>query len=355
MRVVVTGAAGFVGAAVAARLVDRGHDVLGVDARAGPGHGGAPPLHRVDVRDSAGLYRLLRGADVVCHQAAMVGNDVDVRDLPRYAEHNDVGTATLLAGMHDAGVGRLVLASSMVVYGEGSYTCGTHGPVVPGRRRRADLDAGRFDPGCPGCGRPAQWRAVGEDAPMRPRSGYAASKVAQEHLTGAWAEQVSGRAVALRYHNVYGPWMPRDTPYAGVAAVFRSALERGDAPEVFEDGRQMRDFVHVDDVARANALAVEAVGAVPAGSVRAYNVCSGRPIAIGEVAGLLAGARGGPPPRVTGRYRVVDVRHVVGAGERALAELGLGGQVPPGTGIPALARAPLRAASVGPGGPTAPG
>ena len=98
-----------------------------------------------------------------------------------------------------------------------------------------------------------------EDAPLDPRSSYAASKVAQEHYASAWARQAGGSVVALRYHNVYGPGMPRDTPYSGVAAMFRSAVERGESPRVFEDGGQMRDFVHVDDVARANVLALDAV------------------------------------------------------------------------------------------------
>ena len=133
-----------------------------------------------------------------------------------------------------------------------------------------------------------QWQLVDEDAPLRPRSLYAASKVAQEHYALAWAESTGGSVVALRYHNVYGPNMPRDTPYSGVAAIFRSELERGDVPRVFEDGGQMRDFVHVDDVAAANVAAIDAG---PAGFTPA-NVCSGRPISILEVANELCEARG---------------------------------------------------------------
>ena len=130
--------------------------------------------------------------------------------------------------------------------------------VDPLPRTRADLDAGVFEHRCPVCGQQVRWRLVDEDAPLRPRSLYAASKTAQEHYALAWAESTGGSVVALRYHNVYGPGMPRDTPYSGVAAIFRSELEAGDVPRVFEDGGQMRDFVHVDDVAAANVAAVDA-------------------------------------------------------------------------------------------------
>ena len=123
----------------------------------------------------------------------------------------------------------------------------------------AALEAGDFDNHCPRCGRALGWETVDEDARLDPRSSYAASKVAQEHYSAAWVRQTGATAVALRYHNVYGPGMPRDTPYSGVAAIFRSSLERGEAPRVFEDGGQMRDFVHVADVARANLLALAAV------------------------------------------------------------------------------------------------
>ena len=217
-------------------------------------------LHVLDVRDAADWADLLDGIDVVCHQAALVGAGTTVADLPEYAAHNDLGTAALLAAMSARDVRRLVLASSMVVYGEGRYVCPTHGAVSPPARSVAALESGDFDNHCPTCGEALGWELVDESARLDPRSSYAAGKVAQEHYTSAWARQGDAAAVALRYHNVYGPGMPRDTPYSGVAAIFRSSLERGEAPRVFEDGAQMRDFVHVADVARANLAAIEDVG-----------------------------------------------------------------------------------------------
>ena len=271
MRVLLTGSAGFIGGHVAAALSAAEVEVVPVDAMLPSAHAAGVPVPPgtlpLDVRDPAGWADALRGVDVVCHQAALVGAGVTVDDLPEYASHNDLGTATLLAAMHRAGVGRLVLASSMVVYGEGRYACPEHGPQSAPARVLGDLDAGRFDHRCPRCGGPLGWETIDEDAAMDPRSSYAASKVAQEHYARAWARQAGGSVVALRYHNVYGPGMPRDTPYSGVAAMFRSSLERGEPPRVFEDGAQMRDFVHVSDVARANALAVGAVADARPGEV----------------------------------------------------------------------------------------
>lgn len=173
---------------------------------------------------------------------------------------------------------------------------------------------------------------------MRPRSLYAASKTAQEHYALAWAEAVGGAVTALRYHNVYGPYMPRDTPYSGVAAIFRSELESGDVPRVFEDGQQMRDFVHVDDVAAANVAAVES----ERGGFEAFNVCSGRPISILGVATALCETRGDAPPVVTGQYRSGDVRHIVADPARAAEVLGFQAAVDPLDGLREFAFAPLR-------------
>ena len=337
MRVLLTGAAGFIGSAVGAALEGDGHEVVRVDLLLPQAHGttDAPAgTHRLDVRDAGAWTHLLRGCDAVCHQAAVVGAGVTVADLPMYAAHNDLGTAALLAAMHEAGVDRLVLASSMVVYGEGRYACAEHGVQVPAARGVSALEAGDFENHCPRCDRPLAWETVDEDARLDPRSSYAASKVAQEHYAAAWARQADAAAVALRYHNVYGPGMPRDTPYSGVAAIFRSSLERDESPRVFEDGGQMRDFVHVADVARANVLALEAVTATGAAPTAAYNVCSGSPVSIREVADLVARGTGrAVTPAVTGDFRLGDVRHVVASPERAARELGFRAGVAPADGL----------------------
>jgi dTDP-L-rhamnose 4-epimerase len=342
VRVLLTGAAGFIGSRIRTALVADGHEVISIDAMLSAAHGdtSTPPdgVLEVDVRDASGLASLLPGVDAVCHQAAVVGAGVDAADAPNYGSHNDFGTTVLLAEMYAAGCRRLVLASSMVVYGQGAYNCPEHGAVDPLPRSRADLDAGSFDHRCPIGGESLQWRLVGEDAPLRPRSLYAASKVAQEHYALAWAEATDGSVVALRYHNVYGPHMPRDTPYSGVAAIFRSSIERGESPRVFEDGGQMRDFVHVDDVAAANVAAVEAQ---PNG-FNAYNVCSGRPVSILDVATRLCEARDAAPPVITGDYRSGDVRHIVA--DPALADdvLGFRAAIDPHDGLAEFAFEPLR-------------
>ena len=350
MKVLLTGSAGFVGGAVADQLEAQGDEVVRVDLlipEAHPPGAVARDTHRVDVRDAAALRPLLDGVDVVCHQAAMVGAGATVADLPAYASHNDLGTAVLLATMHDAGVARLVVASSMVVYGEGRYVCAQHGDQRPRPRSVQALEAGDFENHCAVCGRPLVWGLVEEDARLDPRSSYAASKVATEHYVAAWARQAPGAGVALRYHNVYGPRMPRDTPYSGVAALFRSAVEHGRAPEVFEDGWQMRDFVHVRDVARANLLAIRQVLEAPDETFATYNVCSGEPIPVRRVAGLVAQGVPGQTgrdltPEVSGRYRLGDVRHVVASPEKARRELGFVAQVRPEQGLPEFATAPLR-------------
>ena len=323
MRVLVTGSAGFIGSHVVEALAARGHTVRTFDLRSGE-----------DVRDAAATGRCVEGVDVVCHQAAKVGLGVDIADLPDYASTNVLGTAVLLAAMARHGVRRLVLASSMVVYGEGAYDCGAHGRVRPGPRAESDLATGRFEPHCPSCGEPLSPGTVAEDAPMDPRNAYADTKLGQEHLAASWARATGGSVVALRYHNVYGPRMPRDTPYAGVAAIFRSSLERGEAPLVFEDGGQRRDFVHVRDVARANVLALES----PAVS-GAFNVASGEPHTIEEMAVALAGAYGGPSPVVTGGYRLGDVRHIVASPACAAERLGFRAEVSFGEGMAEFAGA----------------
>ncbi|WPW22071.1 NAD-dependent epimerase/dehydratase family protein [Streptomyces sp. HNS054] len=311
MRVLVTGGAGFIGSHVVTALRTRGHEPVVLDVRTDPA---------ADVRAPDAVRAALRGVDAVCHQAAMVGLGTGFADAPEYVSRNDLGTAVLLTAMADAGVRRLVLAGSMVVYGEGRYECPRHGVVRPGPRAEGDLAAGRFEPPCPVCGAALAPGLVAEDAPADPRNVYATTKLTQEHLAAAWARATGGSAVSLRYHNVYGPGMPRDTPYAGVASFFRSALARGEAPRVFEDGGQRRDFVHVRDVASANVAALEADP--PAGALTAYNTGSGTPHTVGEMAQALAEAHGGPSPVVTGDYRLGDVRHITADSTRLRTALG---------------------------------
>ncbi|AZM46892.1 NAD-dependent dehydratase [Streptomyces sp. WAC 06738] len=348
MRVLVTGGAGFIGSHVVSALAERGHETVVLDVRdEGPPGRTCDAYHRGDVRDRDAVAAALAGVDAVCHQAAMVGLTEDFADAPAYVGVNDLGTAVLLAAMADAGVRRLVLAGSMVVYGEGRYDCAAHGPVRPRPRAAADLAGGRFEPRCPRCGAELAPGLVAEDAPVDPRSVYAATKLAQEHVAGVWARVTGARAVSLRYHNVYGPGMPRDTPYAGVASFFRSALARGEAPRVYEDGAQRRDFVHVRDVAEANVRALEAVygDGAAAGMLTAYNAGSGDVHTVGELATALAAAYGGPAPRVTGEYRLGDVRHITADSARLRAELGWRPAVGFAEGVTEFAKSPLGAAT----------
>ncbi|MEU0040048.1 MULTISPECIES: NAD-dependent epimerase/dehydratase family protein [unclassified Streptomyces] len=329
MRVLVTGGAGFIGSHVVEALTERGHEPVVFDLRDG-----------LDVRDAGAVASALPGVDAVCHQAAMVGLGTGFGDAVEYVSRNDLGTAVLLAAMAEARVRRLVLAGSMVVYGEGRYACEWHGVVRPGPRTVADLDAGRFEPRCPRCGEELTPGLVDEDAPADPRNVYATTKLAQEHLAAAWARATGGSAVSLRYHNVYGPGMPRDTPYAGVASFFRSALAHGRAPRVFEDGRQRRDFVHVRDVAAANVAALTAESRD--GALTAYNTGSGDPHTVGAMARTLAAAYGGPEPVVTGEYRLGDVRHITADSSRLRAELGWKAEVAFEEGMREFAAAKLR-------------
>ncbi|WP_016909299.1 NAD-dependent epimerase/dehydratase family protein [Streptomyces xiaopingdaonensis] len=345
MRVLVTGGAGFIGSHVVDRLEKSGVETAVLDTvppERSPWAGANPPeWFEGDVRDEGAVARALEGVDAVCHQAAMVGLGKGFADAPPYVSANDLGTAVLLRGMAAAGVRGLVLAGSMVVYGEGDYRCADHGTVRPPARAAADLAAGRFEPGCPECGARLLTSAIREGAPTEPRSVYAVTKLAQEQLAAVWADSTGGSAISLRYHNVYGDGMPKDTPYAGVASFFRSALERGEAPKVFEDGAQRRDFVHVDDVASANETALRALPRLGEGRTRAYNTGSGEPHTIGEMATALASAYGGPQPVVTGEYRLGDVRHITASSERIATELGWRAEVPFEEGMRRFAAEPL--------------
>jgi dTDP-L-rhamnose 4-epimerase len=346
--VLVTGGAGFIGSHVVDELIAEGNDVRVIDCLEPRSHSGMPAYldPRVEyvwasVQDESALERCLRGATAVAHQAALVGLGLDLGDIVDYVGHNALGTAALLRALHRNGFeGRLVLGSSMVVYGEGRYWCEEHGPARPGPRSEADLSRGLFDPTCPTCGRALRPEPVAEDAPTDPRNVYAATKLHQEHLCALFGRQARVPVAALRYHNVYGPRMPRDTPYAGVASIFRSALEQGSAPHVYEDGKQLRDFVHVRDVAQANLLALTAEEPLAG----AFNVASGTPHSVGEMASALAAAFGPSAalPEITGRFRLGDVRHVFASTDLAARALGFRARVSFAEGMREFAGATLR-------------
>ncbi|MGQ4618041.1 NAD-dependent epimerase/dehydratase family protein [Nocardia sp. R7R-8] len=322
MRVLVTGAAGFLGGHLRSALLAAGHHVTGVDVLLGHGPDARPPegVDRTDVRDAEALAPLLDGVDVVCHFAGVTAG----AHAADFASHNDLGTAVLLGAMERARVGRLVLASSVAVYGEGRYRGAQSGPFFPNLRRRADLDRGMFDHRAPRTGEILTWEPVGEDAPLRPRGPYAASKVAQENYALAWGLATGGAVTALRMPNVYGAGAR-----AGLVGRFRAELAQGRAPQVFEDGGQIRDFVHVRDAVAATVTAVDR--ALP-GFV-ALNIGSGRPVTVWEVAAIMSRARGGPAPVVTGRYRIGDVRHFVADPEKARRVLDFTASVAPAQGL----------------------
>ncbi|MFD8246191.1 NAD-dependent epimerase/dehydratase family protein [Nocardia sp. NPDC059691] len=322
MRVLVTGAAGFLGGHLRRALLAAGHQVTGVDLLRDHGPDARAPegIERVDVRDAEGLAPLLDGVDVVCHFAGVTAG----ARAADFASHNDVGTAVLLGAMERARVGRLVLASSVAVYGEGRYRGVRSGPFFPNLRRRADLDRGMFDHRAPHTGEILTWEPVGEDAPLRPRGSYAASKVAQENYALAWGLATGGAVTALRMHNVYGAGAR-----AGLVGWLHAELAQGRAPQVFEDGGQIRDFVHVRDAVAATVAAVER--ALP-GFV-ALNIASGQPITVWEVASIMSRARSGPAPVVTGRYRIGDVRHLAADPDKARRVLDFTASVAPAQGL----------------------
>ena len=327
-RVLVTGGAGFIGSHTVDALVDLGHDVVVLDNLDPDVHGPQPRrpagLHpaarlvQADVRDGATLGSLVEGADVVFHLAACTGVGQSMYQPRRYVEVNVAGTAALLEALQRARhrVRRVVVASSRAVYGEGAYHCDACGPVTPQARARTRLEAGDWEPPCPACGGPAAAVATGEAATLCPGSVYGVTKLAQEQACLSVGAAYGIPVVALRYFNVFGPGQSLRNPYTGVLTAFFNCIRSGAAPEVYEDGLESRDFVHVADVVRANLLAMERDEVVG----RAVNVGSGERVTLMDVARGMAGLMDGSPPVVSGRFRLGDVRH-------CFADLGLARRV----------------------------
>ena len=316
-RVLVTGGAGFVGSHLVEALLERGHEVRVFDSLAEQVHGGgvrpsylAPEaeLVRGDMRDLDAVRDALAGIDVVFHLAATVGVGQSMYAIAHYMGANTQGTANLLQAMLDrkARVEKLVVASSMSIYGEGKYLCRQCGAMSPPPRDPGQVKRHAWEVCCPQCGQALTPVATGESKPLQCTSVYALSKKDQEELCLLYGRTYGVPVVALRYFNIYGPRQALSNPYTGVAAIFAARLLNRRAPLVFEDGMQMRDFVSVHDITQANLLAMERSEA----DGRALNVGSGEPVSIREVAAALARALGsGIEPEITGKYRAGDIRH----------------------------------------------
>jgi dTDP-L-rhamnose 4-epimerase len=325
--ILVTGGAGFIGSHVADELLARGHQVRILDALVEQVHDGAEwPEHLSpeselivgDVRDRSLVREALDGGDAVVHLAARVGVGQSMYEIDEYVSANTHGTAVLLEALLDRPVGKLVVASSMSIYGEGLYR-----PVPAAERRRSDLESRRWEPLGPD-GDPRTPLPTPETKECANSSVYALTKYDQERLCLVYGSAYDVPAVALRFFNVYGPRQALSNPYTGVLAIFASRLLNGNAPLVYEDGEQRRDFVNVKDVARACALALERGGAdgLP------VNIGSGHSVSVNEIARALAAVLGSDvEPEVTGKYRVGDIRHCFADISRARDLLGFEPQV----------------------------
>jgi dTDP-L-rhamnose 4-epimerase len=343
VRILVTGGAGFIGSHLVERLVARGDDVVVVDSLEHQVHNGTKPdaapgvtLIPGDVADDVVADRALDGVDAVVHLAAAVGVGQSMYEIDHYVRRNTMATATFLERLlaRPRRPGRLVVASSMSIYGEGEYECDEHGASAPRPRSEAQLVARDWECPCPACGRPLRPRPTRETKPLIPTSVYATTKRDQEELCLVVGEAYAIPTVALRFFNVYGPGQALSNPYTGVAAIFASRLLNGRPPVIFEDGRQSRDFIHVSDIVEGIVLALESDDAIG----EAINLGTGRATTVDDVSAALAKGLGvAIEPERTDQYRAGDIRHCFADTDRAERLLGFTARVPFEDGMAQLA------------------
>ena len=326
----VTGGAGFLGAHLVDRLLARGDRVRVLDDLLPQAHptgtarflSAQAELLVGDLRDRAMVDRALEGVSVVFHLGGMVGNGQSMEEIRRYTDVNAVGTATLLEAMvaRRAQFRRLVVASSMVVYGDGAYRCPEHGSLARVLRPPERLRRRCWEPVCPACAREVEAVPTGEEQALHPTSVYGVSKLAQEQLALCVARAYRLPAIALRYLNLYGSRQALGNPYTGICALIAARLLNGRRPLIFEDGLQRRDLVHVSDAVEAN-LCAEA--APETACYQAYNVGTGGSVTVLELARLLGRLLGRPlEPEIPGEYREGDIRHCFADVSRAREQLG---------------------------------
>ena len=344
-RVLVTGGAGFIGSHLVDRLVDAGYDVRVLDALLPQVHASGVPsfvnreaeFQQGDVRDPEAVQKALAKVDVVVHFAAAVGVGQSMYEIAHYSSVNVLGTATLLDVLMKSGrrPGRMIVASSMSIYGEGLYHCEDCGPQSPGPRSGSQLVRHDWSVRCPACAELMSSRPTPETKPIVPTSIYALNKRDQEEMMLLLGRTLGIPTVALRFFNVYGQRQALSNPYTGVGAIFSSALLNGRRPLVFEDGLQERDFIHVSDVVTACMLAIERddIGDIVA------NVGTGRATNLLQLTMLLRRhiARAEDiEPEIVGRFREGDVRSCYADVRRARELLGFAARVPLEEGVKEL-------------------
>lgn len=315
-RILITGGAGFIGSRLAAKLASQGHQVRILDNFSPQIHGNiaeAPllpsniELIEGDVRSRKDLQQALKGQTAIVHLAAETGTGQSMYEIARYTDVNINGTAQLLDLLtntpHD--IKRIVIASSRAIYGEGKHRCPEHGTVYPLARREADMSAGDFAAKCPQCGRSTECQATDETSQIHPTSVYGITKQVQEQLVLTVAKSIGISAIALRYQNVYGPGQSLQNPYTGILSIFSTQLRNGHDVTIFEDGRESRDFVYIDDVISATILALE----TSTGVGYALNVGSGQSTEVYDVALTIKEYLNAPGKiTITGNYRIGDIR-----------------------------------------------
>lgn len=349
-KILVTGGAGFIGSHLVDALVERGEEVRVLDDLEAQVHGesadgpalirdhvesGRVDFVKGDVRDPETVREALEGVNVVFHQAAAVGVGQSMYEISDYVSSNSLGAAVLLEMIvrEDLPIRKMVVASSMSIYGEGKYRCPEHGHVNPPLRTEEQFEAGDWEMHCPECGAVVEPLPTDETKPVEPTSVYAITKRDHEELFLTVGQAYDIPTVALRYFNVYGPRQSLNNPYTGVAAIFTSRLLNDNYPLIFEDGRQSRDFIHVSDIVRANLLALDR----DAAEGRVYNVGTGRRLDLLEMVDALRAEIGGPEPEIVGKYRKGDIRHCYADISRIRDELGFEPQVSFEEGIDDLA------------------
>lgn len=314
MKILVTGGAGFVGSHLVDELLKK-HEVVIYDNLEPQVHKETPEylnkgaeFIKEDIRDRDKLKDAVADSDIIFHEAALVGVGQSMYKIMKYMDVNTMGTANLLDILinEEHSVKKLIVASSMSIYGEGKYECPGCGVVFPSLRTNEQLKNREWEMKCPSCGHEVRPVPTDETKPLQPTSIYAISKKDQEEMCLSVGQAYGIPSVALRYFNIYGPRQALSNPYTGVCAIFSSRIKNNNPPLVFEDGLQTRDFVSVHDIVQANILVMEKSSA----DYQKFNVGTGVPTSILQIAETLSELYGkNIRPEVVNKYRSGDIRH----------------------------------------------